>query len=252
MTAIEIPENWIVTAILLFARAGTLMLALPSMIGVAVPVRVRLLFAALLAVVLTASSPLRSWSSSDSAMLPYAMLREIAIGLMLSFSAALVMGAVGMAGELVGAQIELSAAEILRAPVGISVLGDAFMALAAFIFFGSGLQRALVYALARSVQVLPAGAVTVPSVEGLILGAGAAFLIGVSIALPLLIPLLMLAVAQGVLSRFAPQINLLVAAPAAMVMAGMMLVMTDASALVFRIDRAWTEAMLATVRMING
>ncbi len=252
MKPIVVPDELVIAMMLVFARSAALMLALPAMLGVAVPVRVRLLFAALLAGVLAAASPTRLPSAAYNAALAYLMLKEIALGLMLAFSASVVMAAVGLAGEMIGSQIELSAAEILRAPLPVSVLSDSLMALAAFLFFGAGLQRPLIYALARSLQVLPIGSTALPDPSGLIRAAGAIFGLGVAIALPLLIPLLMLALAQGALSRFAPQINLLVAAPAAMILAGFSLILLNASGLTLRIDRAWTEGMLQMIRTING
>ena len=70
------------------------------------------------------------------------LLRELAIGLMLSFAAAVVVGAVMTAGSVVGGSMELNSGAILRADVeSPNILSDGLGALAAMLFFVGGFHR---------------------------------------------------------------------------------------------------------------
>ena len=67
-----------------------------------------------------------------------------------------------------------------------------------------------------------------------------------------MVPLFVLSLAQGVIARLAPQVNILIAAPAAMVMAGLVLLGLDAAGLGAGIMRAWTSVMMQSMGWLNG
>jgi flagellar biosynthesis protein FliR len=67
-----------------------------------------------------------------------------------------------------------------------------------------------------------------------------------------MVPLFVLSIAQGVIARLAPQVNILIAAPAAMVMAGLVLLGLDAAGLGAGIMRAWTSVMTQSMGWLDG
>jgi flagellar biosynthetic protein FliR len=238
---------------LLLARTGGVTMALPSLLGVAMPVRVRILLAVLLA---GALMPLASVTMPAAAgVLPIAILlaRELAIGAGLSFAAAVVVGAVMTAGDAIGASMELNTGAILRGAVQApNALADGLGALAGLLFFVGGFHRALLLGLGASVAVAPLGSLAIPDPHQMVALAGRVFVLALEIGLPVMVPLFVLAIAQGVIARLAPQVNILIAAPAAIIAAGLVLLALDALGLGSGILRAWSSVMSEALRWVHG
>jgi flagellar biosynthetic protein FliR len=237
---------------LLFTRVGGVMLALPRLLGVAIPVRVRvllaLLFAAALMPLATVAMPAR-----DLLALAMLVLRELTLGILLSFAAAIAVGAVMTAGDLIGSGMELNTGGLLRANiVAPNILADGMGALAGMLFFVGGFHRALLLGLARSLTVAPLGTLELPDPGALVVLAGRLLVLALEIGLPVIVALFVLALAQGVIARLAPQVNILIAAPAAMILAGLMLLGLDALGLGAGVMRTWSSVMAQGLRWTNG
>jgi len=238
---------------LLFARASGVMLALPAMLGISVPVRLRLLLALLLAGALMPIATVVLPVAGGLPAVTILVLRELGVGVMLSFGGAVVVGAVTIVGDLVGNNMELAGGGILRgAMVMPNALADGFGTMAGLLFFIAGFHRSLLIALGQSLKVAPLGEIGVPDPRGMLALGGRMFAIAFGLALPLLVPLFIIAVAQGVIARLAPQINILIAAPAAVVMAGLVLLGLDSLGLTAGVMRAWSTVMTATLRWSHG
>ena len=239
--------------VLVFARAAGVTMALPSLLGVSMPVQWRVLLAALLAASLM---PLASVAMPAApGMLPIAILviRELGIGVVLSFAASVVVGAVATAGDVIGASMELNTGPILRGPVEApSTLSDGLGAFAAILFFVAGFHRALLLGLGQSLVAAPLGSLTMPDPHQMLVLGGRVFILALEIGLPVLVPLFVLALAQGVIARLAPQVNILFAAPAAIVMAGLLLLGLDSLGIGNSILRAWSSVMGDALRWVNG
>jgi len=238
---------------LLFARTGGVIMSLPSLLGVALPIRIRILLAAVIAAALM---PLASVAMpAASGLLPIAvlMIRELTIGLTLSFAAAVVVGAVMTAGSMIGGSMELNSGAILRADVeSPNILSDGFGALAGLLFFVGGFHRMLIGALARSLGVFPLGALPIPDPHTMLNLGGHLFVLALGLAFPVIVPLFVLSIAQGVIARLAPQLNILSAAPAAIVTAGLVLLALDATGFGAGIMRIWTSVMTQSLGTLNG
>jgi flagellar biosynthetic protein FliR len=238
---------------LLFTRTGGVIVSLPSLLGVALPIRVRVLLAAVIAGSLM---PLATVAMPAAAgLLPIAMLmlRELAIGLTLSFATAVVVGAVMTAGSMIGGSMELNSGAILRADVeSPNILSDSFGALAGLLFFVGGFHRMLIGALAHSLGVLPLGALPIPDPHTMLNLGGRLFALAMGLAFPVIVPLFVLSIAQGVIARLAPQLNILAAAPAAIVTAGLVLLALDATSFGAGIMRIWTGVMTQSMGWLNG
>jgi flagellar biosynthesis protein FliR len=238
---------------LLFARAGGLITALPSLLGVALPLRIRLLLAAVIAIALMPLASVAMPVAAGALPIVILMIRELAIGVTLSFAAAVVTGAVMTAGSVIGGSMELNSGAVLRANIEApNVLGDGFGALAALLFFIGGFHRALILALAHSLSVAPLGKLSLPDPGHLIALGGRMFMLALAISFPVMVPLFVLSIAQGAIARLAPQVNILIAAPAAIAMAGLILLALDATGLGAGMMRAWTSVMTQSLGWLNG
>jgi len=238
---------------LLFARAAAMTVALPQMLGVSVPAKIRLLLATLLAAALLPGAKLAAPAAGDALMVVVMVLREVAVGVGLSFAAAVVVGAVTIVGELVGTSMELNSGAILRSgQLMPNPLADGLATLAGLLFFVAGFHRALLLGLGRSLAVAPLGALTMPDPGAMIALGGRVFSIALQIGLPVLVPLFVLSMTQGVIARLAPQINILIAAPAAVVFTGLVLLGLDALGLGQAIVHAWSSVVPQALGWLNG
>ncbi len=250
---LTIGNDAVLAFVLLFARSGGVLAALPKLLGVSLPVRIRILLAAVIAFALM---PLGSLALPIAAgILPIAMLlvRELTIGLMLSFAAAVVVGAVMTAGSVVGGSMELNTGAILRADIeSPNILSDGLGAMAGLLFFVGGFHRMLIGALAQSLRVFPLGNLPLPDPRTMMLLAGRLFPLALGLAFPVMVPLFVLSIAQGVIARLAPQVNILTAAPAAIVTAGLVLMALDAGGLGGGMMRMWTSVMTQSTGWLHG
>jgi flagellar biosynthetic protein FliR len=238
---------------LLFARTAGVMSALPSLLGVSMPARIRLLLAALIAAALMPLASVTMPSASGIAPIVILVVRELAIGLTLSFASSIVVGAVMTAGSVIGASMEMNSGSVLRGNVEApNPLSDGFGALAALLFFVGGFHRMLILALAHSLSVAPLGQLSLPDPHRLIGVGGRVFGLALALSFPVLVPLFVLSLAQGVIARLAPQVNILIAAPAAMVMAGLVLLGLDAAGIGAGIMRAWSSVMTQSIGWVDG
>jgi len=238
---------------LLFARTAGVMGALPALLGVSMPLRIRLMLAALIAAALMPLAAVTMPSAAGITPIVILIVRELAIGLTLSFAAAVVVGAVMTAGSVIGGSMEMNTGAVLRAQVEApNALSDGFGALAAMLFFVGGFHRMLILALAHSLTVAPLGTLSLPDPHHLISLGGRVFALALALSFPVMVPLFVLSIAQGVIARLAPQVNILIAAPAAMVMAGLVLLGLDAAGLGAGIMRAWTSVMTQSMGWLNA
>jgi len=212
--SINVGDELALAFVLLFARCSGLTVALPTVLGVAIPVRVRVLLSALLAGSLMPLAKVVLPTAGGPLPIGLMLVRELAVGTTLAFAAAIVIGAVMTMGEVLGTGMELHGGSILRGSIQIpNVLGDGLGGLAGMLFFIAGFHRSLLLGLGRSLKIAPLGAVTLPGVSSVLAMGSRVFLLALELALPVLIPLFILSLAQGVLARLAPQIHILMVAP---------------------------------------
>jgi len=238
---------------LLFARTGGVIVALPSLLGVALPVRMRVLLAAVIAASMMPLATVAMPTGGGLVPIFIMVLRELLVGLTLSFAVSVVVGAVMTAGAVVGGSMELNSGAILRADVeSPNVLSDSLGALAAMLFFVGGFHRMLIAALAKSLAAFPLGAMPMPDLTLMLKLGERLFALALGLAFPVIVPLFVLSIAQGVMARLSPQVNILNAAPAAVVLAGLTLLALDASGIAGGIMRMWTAVMSQSMGTLNG
>lgn len=250
---LNVGDDLALAFVLLFARCSGLTVALPTVLGVAIPVRVRVLLSTLLAGSLMPLAKVALPAAGGPLPIALMLVRELAVGTTLALAAAVVIGAVMMMGEVLGTGMELHGGAILRGSIEIpNVLGDGLGGLAGMLFFIAGFHRALLLGLGRSLRMAPLGIVTLPGVHNALAMGSAVFVLALELALPVLIPLFILSLAQGVLARLAPQIHILMVAPAAIVIAGLVLLLMDSHGLAIGMVRAWEVMIDQALSWTNG
>jgi flagellar biosynthetic protein FliR len=203
------PET-MATLVLLASRVGGVVLVAPLFSARMIPVMARTALVVLLTIVL---HPAARAVAGTLTVTPLSVLSETLVGFTIGLGAALIIGATEVAGEYMSLQIGLSGAALLD-PLSnhqSSVLGTFLQLFAVTILLTAGGHLVMLDALADSTQRLPLGG-AIASGSGLLelagLG-GTLFSFGLRFAAPIIAVALVANVALAVLSRAAPQLNIL-------------------------------------------
>ena len=201
--------------VLFMARVAGLVLVAPVFSARTVPVQVRTGLTVLLAVLMQPAA-LGHTTAAAVRITPGTVLTESLIGFAIGLGAAILVGAAEAAGELLAMQIGLSGASLFDplSQITTPVLGQLMQLFAVATLLTLDLHHVMLDALAESARVLPVGA---PVNAGGGLAAMASlgstlFALGFRFAAPVVAAVLIANVALGVVSRAAPQLNVLAVA----------------------------------------
>ncbi len=215
--------RWLELAIWPLLRLGAMIMAAPIFGLGGVPARVRLLLSVTLTIaVLPVLPPIEVPALWSSAWF-LGVIAELALGIALGFVLRIVFEAMAFAGELASLSVGLGFAQLadpLRGGSG-AVLARLYLMIAAALFFAMDGHLALIQLTVDSFsQVAPGGArISAESAQAMALFGGRALLVGVRLALPVMLAMMVTNFAFGVIARAAPSLNLLtVGLPIALVM----------------------------------
>jgi flagellar biosynthetic protein FliR len=199
--------------VLLALRVGGLLLIAPAFSAKSVPVKVRtgmlLLFTLLLApAAVAAARP----GLPALQVTPAAFVAESLVGFALGFGAAVIVGAVETAGDLMSTTVGLSGASLLDPLNGASstVLAQFAQMFAVTVLLAVGGHLVMLDALAESVRAVPLGASVdvTGGLAALVAGGSTLFALGLKFAAPVIAATMIGNVALAVLTRVAPALNL--------------------------------------------
>ncbi len=203
--------NTIYALMLIFSRAGGLLMLAPAFSGQSVPVVIRVALAFLLATIYVTLVPLPQAAPEHFLLLVLAIAHEVVVGLLMGMAVRLVFYALEMAGQIMATEIGLmmssSLDPITRAES--SPVATAFSYLGIVIFFVSGAHHLMLMAFQRSFELVPAAAGNFdPRVADVVVReSGRIFLLAVQMAAPLIAINFLVNLSLAILSRAAPMIN---------------------------------------------
>ena len=159
------------------------------------------------------------------------VLREALIGLALAVSVRLLVAGAELGGHLAGFQVGLAYAALVDPQSGVrnNLLAALYASIAVLVFLLTNAHHDVLRALAASYEALPIGTGSVAAglPELIARMFGLMFTLGVRLAAPLIVTLLMVEVALGVMARVAPTLNLMVnAAPIRLLVGWLVLLLT--------------------------
>jgi len=203
---------WMVAFVWPFVRMLALVSTAPIFSETWVPRRVKVIVAAMLALVLAPTLGPMPDVPMVSAGGVWIMVQQVLIGAAMGFSMKLVFAAVMAAGEYIGLQMGLSFASFFDPMNGgaTMVVSRLLNMLAMLIFIAVDGHLMMIEALAASFQTLPVADAPLASQGWLLLANGGAqvFASGVMLSLPLVAALLTLNLAMGILNRASPQFSI--------------------------------------------
>jgi flagellar biosynthetic protein FliR len=138
-------------------------------------------------------------------------IREITLGLILGFVLNFVFWGISYAGSIIGFDMGLSMAEVMNPGTQISsnVISEMLYFAAILLFFLINGHHYLIRALALTFQIVPIGSfsITQPVYLLLIKMAGSVFVIAVKIASPVLVSFFLIHIAEGIIAKVIPQMQ---------------------------------------------
>lgn len=138
-------------------------------------------------------------------------VKEIATGIVLGYSLNFVFFGIQFAGSLIGFDMGLSMAEVINpgSQTQNNVIGEILYLSAILIFFLINGHHYLIRALALTFKVIPIGSFTMslPLYLLLVKMAGSVFIIAVKIASPIMVSFFLIHIAEGIISKVIPQMQ---------------------------------------------
>ncbi len=208
---------------ILIARPATLVAMAPMFGGAFAPTQVRLGLAVLLAVLLAPVVPPMALQSTIG--LGWIVGREMAIGLVMALALRTIVAGAELGGHLTGNQLMLSYGSIVDPQGGVrnNVVANLYGNLTLLALLAVNAHHALLRALMASYAALPIGmggvdrslAATVAHLLGIV------FVLGLRLAAPLVVVMLLLEVGMALASRVAPSLNLMAVAPPVRILVGL-------------------------------
>jgi flagellar biosynthetic protein FliR len=204
----------VVRIALLLLRPGMLLGTAPPFGAAFAPVPVKIGLVVLISLVLMPIVPLPP--TLTPATITMIAARESMIGLSLAFSVRLLLGGVEVAGQLAGFQLGFAYASLVDPQTGArnSIMSGIYGLLALFVFLSIDGHHEMLRALAASYDAMPIGAWHFQGNVAVLIAhmLGLVFTIGVQLAAPVVLVLMVVELALGLMARTMPSLNLMVSA----------------------------------------
>lgn len=261
------PQTFLVLVGLSFARLVSFFSIVPFFGGAAVPARVKVATAMSLVIILYPSIAATAPQTQALGFGPLGFIallaKETLVGFTLGFIASLVFEAVSVAGRIVDFQRGSTMAE-LYAPqlqTRVSELGQFQLQLAIILFIGVGAHRLFIKSLLQSYEFIPALTFPhfapgwSPAAEAIVKLTAAVLSIGLQLAAPALIALLLTDLFFGIINRVAPQVNVFFLSMPVKMLVGIIALLIALPVLASRMTHYFNETYKAfdyAIRLIGG
>ena len=197
---------------LIFVRVLAVLLTAPLFSNRAVPAPMKIGFAALLSFLILPLPDARL-VSIPTELLPFTLMiaQEILIGVVIGFVSNLVFVGIGIATAMMGVQSGFTSANLFNpfTNVSSSALDQFYSLVAIALFLAINGHHMLIRTLFRTFDLVPLGTFVLDAVtvEQLVVLTSEVFVVGVTLALPVVGTLLLTDVGLGLLARAVPQIQ---------------------------------------------
>ena len=231
-----------------FLRIAALWMAMPVFGSGVLAGRIRLVLALACTVVIAPLMPPLALPPVWGGAWWLAVVQEIALGVLMAFTLALVFEMVRLAAEIIGLGMGLGFAQMTDPLNGSSapVLGQYFSILAILLFLAGGGHIQIIQWVSLSLIHQPPGELMLEmgQIYAPVAWAALVFAGALQIALPAIIALLLVNLAFGVISRAAPALNLFAIGFPASLMLGLVLVLLSLPSMQRLFTSAITDAFV--------
>jgi flagellar biosynthetic protein FliR len=239
--------GWIATFLYPLARVLGFAAVAPVFNNLSVPRRVRLTMGLVIGLGIAPLVPPVTGVDINSGVGLWMVGREMLIGVAMGFAMRLVFAAVQVAGDQIGSQMGLGFA-VFYDPLSTAqtpVVAEFLVLLATLVFLSINGHLMMIATLAQSFQVLPIAGDLLPAQSwlNLVLMTKTVFSMGLLLALPVTVALLITNLTLGVLNRAAPQLNLFAIGFPITITGGFILLMVTLNYLAVPLQRLFEEGL---------
>jgi flagellar biosynthesis protein FliR len=239
-----------------FMRISALFVAAPIFAQRTMNRRVRVLLAATIAVMIL---PLLPVSPPIDAISPQGMLvllQQLLIGTLVGFTLSLAVNAVMVAGEKMSMGMGFGFATMIDPQNGISVpvVSQFYQLLCLVLFLGMGGHLTMIAMLVDSFNTFPVGDLSfgTTQISEMLRFSGTVWVVGMLMSLPVVMGTLLINLAMGVMSRAAPQLNLMSVGFPFTIGVGFLLMLFLMPSSVHVIEKVWSDTFRVVEKMIGG
>ncbi len=204
-------DAWLAGILLPFLRVLALFTAAPLFSARAFPVRARVAAAAVIAAVCAPMAQVPAGLTLASATGLGLVAQQVTIGLAIGFAVRLMLAGIELAGEVIGLQMGLSFAGFVHPQGGSQPAVASWLhTLSLMMFLSLNAHLLVLDALMATFRSLPIAPNPIGALAALRLDqlAGDVFRLGLSLALPSIVLMLLINLALGFASRIAPQLSI--------------------------------------------
>jgi flagellar biosynthetic protein FliR len=242
--------------LLVVCRVGGLFVLAPGFSATMIPNRIKLMLAMALALAMMPIAVHGQTVPLDAGDYVMLMLKELGVGLIFAFPMALVGAAVQAGASLLDTLIGFSFSSVLD-PVNnqqTAILGQFYSLFAVLVLLMSGGDHIMIEGIGASYRALPITAY--PHIDALAGGALSAFaqvwVIGLEIAAPVLVALVITDAAIGLVSRAVPQMNVFVVGLPAKILVGMTVIAATLPFVSNQVQGALQQSVTQALQTLGG
>jgi flagellar biosynthesis protein FliR len=200
---------------LVLGRVAGIFAAMPSFGGRAVPMNIKAVTVIMITLVcFPVLKIIPPPMPTDTFSLGLLALSEVALGLSLALVAQMVFSAVEFSGQIIGMQMGLTISAIIDPTRGnqVQLMSVLQSLLATLLFLALDVHHVFIRAIVESFSIIPIGGwhITGELVSFLVQRTSDIFVIGIRLAAPVMVSLLLASVALGIMARAFPQMNIFI------------------------------------------
>jgi len=229
---VTIETEGILVAVLVFLRTGAFFLGIPLFAGEMVPVRVRVGFGLMLALMLNEFAPANLELGNHFMGLILLAMNEICIGLLMALVIRMIFFALQFAGHVISYEIGLMASSSVNPLLGSSdsTITSLLYYFGLLLFFVAGIHYDVLRALAGSLQAMPIGKFLIGTnpIDEFVRDTSRIFIIGTLISAPFIALNFLVNILFAVLGKAVPKMNVFMTSFAVRILCGLLLLVSCA------------------------
>jgi flagellar biosynthetic protein FliR len=233
---------WTMMVLPAAARVAGMMLVAPVFGQAAVPVRLRILMALVMGVAVAgragAAAPPANWLAMAGLL-----AGEVAVGAVIGYAASLVFAGVDIAAAHISAQMGISLGQMFSPSAETAGGVRALMGILAIVFFlAINGHRELIAAVLGTFDTVPVGGLRPGEgvLNGIVAMLTVSFVLGLKVAAPVLVAMLLATVALGMLQRTLPQCHILSTGLPARALLGLLVLALSVASMAWAVEWAWS------------
>lgn len=197
---------------LIFVRVLSVLMTAPLFSNRSVPPQIKIGFAAILSFLIL-PMPNAQLVNVPTEVLPFTLMvaQEVLMGVVIGFVTNLVFVGIGIAASMIGLQSGFTAASLFNpfTNVSSSALDQFYSLIAIALFLAIDGHHMLIRALFRTFELVPIGtfAITSVTIERIMALTSQVFVIGITLALPIVGTMLLTDAGLGLIAKVVPQIQ---------------------------------------------